>query len=252
MQNHRPPSFFLTNTIPLAPCTLAWTDSARLQHLPQMIVNLLVQRWGNLSKSFFKGSIICHFYHVFGRVGTAQFCRVQWKHVMILSQEPAGSICQLWGQESNPLKSISSNSFPYLCLTVNLGVWGSWGSSAPSCNWASIGGSGTRSTATALATRFSFGGSLGKPHCSLPPWLPSYFLASALCRCFVQWGPAAKSHLQSICLGSWHWYILQCRPLPILLAPCGRRRLPQSLHFGWTLPDRSHLSWTPPQCHHLF
>ena len=33
------------------------------------------------------------------------------------------------GQESNPLKSSSSNSFPCLCLTVNLGVWGSKGSS---------------------------------------------------------------------------------------------------------------------------
>ena len=31
------------------------------------------------------------------------------------------------GQESNPRKSSSSNNFPCFCLTVNLGVWGSWG-----------------------------------------------------------------------------------------------------------------------------
>ena len=71
---------------------------------------------------------------------------------------------------------------------------------------------------------FSFGGSGGKPYCSLPPQLPSYFLASALCRCFVQWGPAAKSHLKSVRLGSWCWYILWCRPLPLSPAPHGRRR----------------------------
>ena len=34
-------------------------------------------------------------------------------------------------QESRPLKSNSSNNLPCLCLTVNLGVWESWDSSAP-------------------------------------------------------------------------------------------------------------------------
>ena len=34
-------------------------------------------------------------------------------------------------QESNPLKSSSSNSLPHLCLTVNLAVWGPCGSSPP-------------------------------------------------------------------------------------------------------------------------
>ena len=60
------------------------------------------------------------------------------------------------GQESNPLRSSSSNSFPCLCLTVNLGVWGSWGTLPSSCNWASLGGSGTVSTATDLATGVFF------------------------------------------------------------------------------------------------
>ena len=30
------------------------------------------------------------------------------------------------GHDSNPHRSSSSNSFPCLCLTVNLGVWGPW------------------------------------------------------------------------------------------------------------------------------
>ena len=34
-------------------------------------------------------------------------------------------------QESRPLRSNSLNNFPCLCLTVSLGVWESWDSSAP-------------------------------------------------------------------------------------------------------------------------
>ena len=60
----------------IAPCTLARPDSARLQHLLQVVLNLLNQQWGNLPESFFKGGVIGNFYHVFGRVGTAQFSRV--------------------------------------------------------------------------------------------------------------------------------------------------------------------------------
>ena len=80
----------------IAPCTLPRPDSTRLQHLPQVVPNLLNQRLGNLPKSLFKGSVICNFYHVFGGVGTAQFHGVQQKHGVVLSQEPAGSIFQLW------------------------------------------------------------------------------------------------------------------------------------------------------------
>ena len=62
-------------------------------------------------------------------------------------------------------KSNSSNSLLCLCLTVNLGVWGPWGLSLPSCNWTSLGGSGTGSTALPWPQGFSCGGSVSKPCC---------------------------------------------------------------------------------------
>ena len=55
-------------------------------------------------------------------------------------------------QESRPLKSNSSNNLPCLCLTVSLGVWESWDSSAPSSNCSPSGGLGTGKAATTLAT----------------------------------------------------------------------------------------------------
>ena len=60
------------------------------------------------------------------------------------------------GHKSNPLRSSSSNSFPFLCLTVNWNVWGFWGPSSPSHKLVSISGSGTAIVATALATRVFF------------------------------------------------------------------------------------------------
>ena len=35
-------------------------------------------------------------------MGTAQFCGVQWKHIMVLSQELAAAICQLWRPRVQP------------------------------------------------------------------------------------------------------------------------------------------------------
>ena len=80
----------------IAPHTLARPDSARLQHLPQVVPNLLNQQQGDLPESLFKGSVICNFYCVFGGMGTAHFHGSQWKHVMVLSQELEDSIHQLW------------------------------------------------------------------------------------------------------------------------------------------------------------
>ena len=71
MHNHKPPVFCLTNTTCIAPCTLARLDSTPLQHLLEMASNFLDQRWGNLPKSFLKGSVICHFNCVFNRMSTA-------------------------------------------------------------------------------------------------------------------------------------------------------------------------------------
>ena len=59
-------------------------------------------------------------------------------------------------QKSRLLKSNSSNNLPYLCLTLNLGVWESWDSLAPSSNCSPSRGLGTGNAATALATRVFF------------------------------------------------------------------------------------------------
>ena len=48
------------------------------------------------------------------------------------SQQAAAS--NLGAQESRPLKSNSLNNLPCLCLTVSLGVWEFWDSSAHSSN----------------------------------------------------------------------------------------------------------------------
>ena len=107
------------------------------------------------------------------------------------------------GQESNQLKSSSLNSFPCLCMIVNLGVWGSWDSFPPPATgppWV-VWAPGVLWLPWPLGS--SFRESVGKPNYSLPPWLPFYFFASSLCTCFVQWGPTAKSCLWSIRLGLW-------------------------------------------------
>ena len=61
----------------IAPCTLTRLDSSRLQHLSEMVLDLLYQRWGNLPKSFLKGGVIHYLYHVLCGVSTAHICGVQ-------------------------------------------------------------------------------------------------------------------------------------------------------------------------------
>ena len=226
MQNHRPPSFFLTNTTTLHHAL--WLD----QTAPDSSIS---HRWFQTSSTNSGGIYMNHslkgvssatFYHVFGRVGAAQFCGVQWKHIVVLGQEPVGGIYQLQRPRiqphSNPVHWIV---FPCLCLTVNLGVWGSWGLSTPSCNWASVGGF-VHHECCYCPDHWGFllEGLWVSHTVSLLPWLPFYFLASALCTCFVWWGLVAKSHLQSIRLVPWCLYVLQCRPFPLSLAPHGRKR----------------------------
>ena len=55
----------------IASCTLAGSDGTRFQHFLHVIPNLLSQRQWNLSKLFFKGSIIIYFYYMFCGMGTA-------------------------------------------------------------------------------------------------------------------------------------------------------------------------------------
>ena len=107
----------------IAPSTLARPDSTRLQHLLQVVPNLLNQWWGNPPKLLFKVSVICNFL----------LC-VQWSGYSPILQDPMKTPCGTWsganrwasassgGQESNPLRSNSLNSFPCLCLTVNLEI----------------------------------------------------------------------------------------------------------------------------------
>ena len=93
-----------------------------------MILSLLNQRWGNICLN-----------HSLKGVSSVTFivCSVEWVQPNSLGSNEN----MLWysaksqwvvsassgGQESNPLKSSSSNNFPCYCLTVNLGVWGSLG-----------------------------------------------------------------------------------------------------------------------------
>ena len=53
------------------PGTLAGSNGARLQHLLQMIPNLLNQWWKDSPEPFLKRGIVSHFYDILRRVGTA-------------------------------------------------------------------------------------------------------------------------------------------------------------------------------------
>ena len=130
MQNCRLPSFFLTNTTAL--------------HHP-LWLGLIVPdssiscRWFQTSST--SGRQICLNCSLKG-VSSVTFimCSVEWVQPNSVGSNKNMSwyLARSWwaastssgGQESNPLKSILLNSFPCLCLTVNLGVWGSWGSSS--------------------------------------------------------------------------------------------------------------------------
>ena len=76
---------FLTNTTALHEAL--WlgqiAPDSNISH--RWFQNLLNQWWGYLSESFFKGSVICYFYHVFRRVSTVQFCRIQQKYIVVLN-----------------------------------------------------------------------------------------------------------------------------------------------------------------------
>ena len=109
-----------------------------------------------------------HLNYSLNRVSSVIFimCYVEWVQpnsagsnentLWYLTRSQQAASTSLGAQESRPLKSNSSNNLLCLCLTVSLGVCGSWDSSAPSSNCSPSGGSGTSNTATALATRVFF------------------------------------------------------------------------------------------------
>ena len=123
MQNHKPPSFFLTNTTRLHQALwLGWIA-------PNSSISC---RWFQTSSTNGGG---IHLNHTLKGVSSITFivCSVEWVQPNSIGSNKNTSwyLARSWqvastnlgGQESNPLKSNSSNSFPCLCLTVNLGVW---------------------------------------------------------------------------------------------------------------------------------
>ena len=184
MQNHRLPSFFLTNTTALHQAT--WL----VLIAPDSNISC---RWFQTSSTSGKGICLDHFLKGVSSV-TFIMCSVEW----VQPNSTGSNENTLWylarnwqvasaspgGQESNWLKSSSSNSFPCLCLKDNLGVWGSWGlSPLPATGLPQlVGALGSPQLPWPLG--FSFRGSAGKPYYSLPPQLPFYFLIS-LCVCVL-------------------------------------------------------------------
>ena len=131
MQKHRLPSFFLTNTTALHHAV--WLGLIA----PDSSISC---RW--LQTSSTNGGGICLKCSLKG-VSSVTFimCSVEW-----VQPNSAGSnentswySAKSWwvasassrGQESNLLKSSSSNNFPCLCLTVNLGVCENLGAQHP-------------------------------------------------------------------------------------------------------------------------
>ena len=134
MQNHRPPSFFLTNTTALHHALwlgLIVSDSS------------ISHRWFQTSSTSGGGIYLNCSLKGLSSV-TFIICLVEWVQPNSTGSNENTSwyLARSWwvastssgGQESNPLKSSSLNNFPCLCLTVNLGVSGSWGLSPSSCN----------------------------------------------------------------------------------------------------------------------
>ena len=131
MQKHWPPSFFLANTTALHQAL--WLGLI----VPDSSISC---RWLWTSST---GSRRICLNHSLKGVSSVTFimCLVEWVQpnstgsnentLWYLARSQLAASASPGGQESNLLKSSSLNSFPYLCLTVNLGVWGSWGSSPP-------------------------------------------------------------------------------------------------------------------------
>ena len=156
VQNHRPPSFFCTNTTAL----------------PQALWLGLIASNSNISHKWFQTSSTngrgIHLNHSLKGLSSITFimCSMEWVQpnstgsnentLWYLARSWQAASASLGAQESRPLKSNSSHNLPCLYLMVSLGVWGSWGLSAPSSNCTSSGGLGTGNAATALATGVFF------------------------------------------------------------------------------------------------
>ena len=131
IQNCRPPSFFLTNTMALH--QVLWLG----QMAPDSNISL---RW--LQTSYTKGrgihlncslkgvssvTLIVHSVEWVQPNSAGSNEKTSWYLAKILWAASVSS----GGHEFNPLRSNSSNSFPCFCLVVKLGGWKSWGPSLP-------------------------------------------------------------------------------------------------------------------------
>ena len=127
MQNHRLPSFFLTNTN-----TLYQALQQGLIVPDSSISHKLFQTSSTSSGGIYLNCSLKGVSSI-----TFIMCSIEWVQPNSTgsNENPLWYSARSWQvasanpgcQESNPLKSRSSNSFPCLCLAVNLGVWGSWG-----------------------------------------------------------------------------------------------------------------------------
>ena len=114
-----------------------------------------------------KGSGI-HIKHSLNGVSSVTLitCLVEWvqpsllgsgeKTLWYLAKRDPVEAASSGGQDSNPLRSNSSNTFSCLCFTVSLGAWRLWASSDASIKLVWTGSSGTHVTVTALTTGVFF------------------------------------------------------------------------------------------------
>ena len=229
MQNHKPPSFFLTKTTALH--HTLWLS----QIVPDSSIS---QRWFGTSSTrgggiclnhSLKGVSICHSDCMLGRVSAAQLCRVLIERHFGTGLRASGSAsANSGGHESNPLRSSLSNNFPCLCLTVTFECMSILGLILPLvqmglhqwswCHWLS--------EHSASSLEFSFGASGSRSYCSLLPQLHSYYLVSTLCMIFCMVRPCMAKSLSPAC-NAWvmmHWYVLWCEPFLPSHVQCRRRK----------------------------
>ena len=251
IQNCKPPSFFHTNTTALHQALwlgLMAPDS-NISH-----------RWF-LTSSTNGGGI--HLNCSLKEVSSVTFiiCSVEW-----VQPNSAGSnentswyLARSWwaastslgAQESRPLKCNFSNNLPCLCLTVSLGVWGSWDSWAPSSNCSFLRGLGTGNAATALATGVFFQRVckyallfLTTMTAFLLPCLNLVYVFCTVRPCSKE--PSSVRKACTICQ-----YVLLCGPSLPSLVWHGKRRALWFPHLGCTLTGHSCLYQLPPFGHHL-
>ena len=153
---HRPPSFFQTNTMALH--HTLWLG----QIMPESSISHKCI-WASSTNG--RGICLNHSLKGVSSV-TLITCLVEWvqpsslgsseKMSWYLAKRDWASATNSSGQDSNLLRSNSSNSFSCHCFTVNLGVWWPQSFSGTSIKLVCIESSGTWVTMTALATRVFF------------------------------------------------------------------------------------------------